>query len=370
MKIERIELYSLSLPFIRPFRTSSATNLDHPFILVAVMSEGLIGWGECPAPRTPYYTYETLDTAWYLLTDFLIPAVLGKNLDTPESVTTCFRGVRGHPMAKSALESAVWDLFAKAKAIPLSKLLGGERKRVSVGISLGIPPTLDDLLTRVAQAVEQGYRRVKIKIEPGWEVVPLKTLRERYPDLAIMADANAAFSLKDITLFQEIDKLNLLMIEQPLDHQDLLAHAQLQAQLRTPICLDESIDSPPVAQLAIALQACRILNLKVSRVGGMTHLLAIHRLCQVAQIPLWCGGMTEAGVGRATNLHIASLANFALPGDISATERYFSRDIAFPTFKLNPEDSTINVPRGVGIGVEVDLPYVQQLSQAHRVFQP
>ncbi|MEW5959702.1 MAG: o-succinylbenzoate synthase, partial [Chloroflexota bacterium] len=335
-------------------RTSFGTQLERPCILVAVYSEGLAGWGECVAHSDPGYSYETIDTAWHVLRDFLIPAVLGQEIDEPQAAPARFEWVRGHPMAKAGLENAVWDLLARANGVPLGQMLGGGRRpRVEVGVSIGIQPTLAGLLERVEHFIDQGYRRIKIKIEPGWELAPLAAIRERHPSLKLMADANSAFSLADVELFRQMENLNLLMIEQPLHYDDIADHARLQAVVNTPICLDESIHSPNHARWALEIGACRIINMKVGRVGGLTNALAIHQLCIEAGVPLWCGGMLETGVGRATNLHLATLPNFTLPGDISATERYYAEDIADPSFSLNRADSTITVPAGPGIGVEV-----------------
>ena len=368
MKIERIELHHISQPLVHPFRTSFGTQLDRPCILVAVYSEGLVGWGECVAHSDPGYSYETIDTAWHILSDFLIPPLLGGSVTSPGEVADRFSWVRGHPMAKAGLENAVWDLWARAQGVPLSKLLGGQRQRVEVGVSIGIQPTLANLLDRVDQFVDKGYRRIKMKIEPGWELEPLTAVRQRYPHLKLMADANSAFSLADAPLFRQMDQLNLLMIEQPLHYDDIADHAKLQAQLKTPICLDESIHSPLHARWAIEIKACQIINMKVGRVGGLSNAVAIHRLCLEADFPMWCGGMLESGVGRAANLHLATMPNFTLPGDISATERYYTEDIAEPTFHLNHEDSTITVPTGPGLGVTVLPDRVKKYRRRYQAF--
>lgn len=369
MKIERIELHHLVQQLVHPFRTSFGTQLERPCILVAVYSEGLAGWGECVASNEPGYSYETVNTAWHILSDFLIPALLGQELASPQEVPARFDNVRGHPLAKASLENAVWDLLARAGGLPLAHLLGGGRRdRVEVGVSIGIQPTLPALLERVDQFIDQGYRRIKLKIEPGWELKPLTAVRERQPTIKLMADANSAFTLDQAGLFQEMDALKLLMIEQPLHYDDIADHAKLQAQIETPLCLDESIHSPQHARWAIEIKACRIINMKVARVGGLTHALAIHQLCAEAGLPLWCGGMLETGVGRATNLHLATLPNFTLPGDISATDRYYVEDIAEPAFHLNTDDSTITVPTGPGIGVEVLPDRVAKVRVRHQVF--
>jgi O-succinylbenzoate synthase len=368
MRIERIELYHLAIPFFYPFQSSSGRAEEHPCILVAVKSEGLVGWGECPAFYEPYYVYETIKTAAHILGDFLVPSLLGKDLNSPSDVIPYFQKVRGHPMAKAGLECAIWDLFAKAQGIPLSKLLDAQRERVKVGVSVSLESSIPQLMEKIDQYVEQGYSRLKVKIAPDWHLEPLQAIRKRYPDLMLMVDANCAFTIKDVSLFQAMDQFNLIMIEQPLPDDHLWDHAQLQAQINTPLCLDESIKSPPDAQLAIALKACQIINLKVSRVGGLSNTLAIHQMCQDKGIKMWCGGMLESGVGRATNLHIAALANFTLPADISATERYFKEDITEPYFYLNSEDSTITVPTQPGIGVEVLIPRLAKFKLNYQKF--
>jgi O-succinylbenzoate synthase len=353
MKIERIALYHITQPLLHPFRTSFGTEYDRPCILVAVSGAGVTGWGECVASDAPGYCYETINTAWHILSDFLVPVVIGHSFASPQKVAACFDGVRGHPLAKAGLENAVWDLFGRAKGVPLGQLLGGVRPRVEVGVSIGIQPTVQQLVQQVSYFVEAGYGRIKIKIEPGWVIEPLDAIRNKYPEIRLMADANSAFSLDDVALFQEMDRFNLLMIEQPLHHDDIFDHAKLQAQIKTPLCLDESIHTLMHARAAIEMKACRIINMKVGRVGGLSNALAIHRLCADAGIPLWCGGMLETNVGRAANLHLASLPGFTLPGDISASSRYYAEDVAAPNFQLNSEDSTITVPTAPGIGVEV-----------------
>ena len=271
-------------------------------------------------------------------------------------------------MAKAGLENAVWDLLAKAQDVPLSQLLGGVRDRVEVGVSIGIQPTLEGLLERVNQFVEKGYRRIKMKIEPGWELEPLARVREQHPTIKLMADANSAFTLAHVELFKQMDPFNLIMIEQPLHYDDIFDHAKLQAQINTPICLDESIHSPNHARWAIEAKACRIINMKVARVGGLGNAVEIHNMAQEAGVQMWCGGMLESGVGRATNLHLATMPNFVLPGDISATDRYYVEDIAEPTFSLNTEDSTITVPTGPGIGVEVQRKTLKKYRLNYREF--
>lgn len=371
MKIERIELHQFQLPLVLPFRTSFGEQTERPCILVSVHSGGLTGWGECVAHSRPDYAYETIVTAWHVLKDFLARPLIGREVNEPGDIFTSagYKMVRGHPMARAVLENASWDLLARAQNVPLQRLFGGEKERIEVGVSIGIQPTLEGLLEQVDKFIGEGYGRIKIKIEPGWELTPLNAIRKRHPHIKLMADANSAFRLSDAALFQQMEDLNLLMIEQPLAHDDIIDHAELQAQLSTPICLDESMHTPGDARLAIKINACRIINIKVGRVGGLTNAIQMHNICAAAGIPVWCGGMLETGVGRAINLHLASLPNFTLPSDLSASNRYYREDIAEPTFSLKAEDSTIAVPQGPGSGVEVQLDRLARLRLRHEVIR-
>ncbi len=352
MKIERVELHNVDMPLAHPFETSFGREITRPCILVTVHAGGLTGWGECTAHSGPWYSSETIETAWHVLRDFLIPEMLGQEVESPADVVARFKRVRGHPMARAAFENAVWDLLAQARGVSLASMLGGGRDRVPVGVSVGIEPTLDELLGRVAGHVAEGYARIKLKIKPGWDVEPVRAARERWPDLQLQVDANSAYTLDDAPLLRELDQFDLLLIEQPLHHDDIVDHAQLQKQLRTPICLDESIHSPEHARWALDIDACRIINIKVGRVGGLTAARQIHDLCSARDVPVWCGGMLETNVGRAANVALATLPNFTLPGDISASARYYEQDIAEPNFVLN-DDSTLSVPAGLGLGVRV-----------------
>jgi O-succinylbenzoate synthase len=352
MKIECVELHHIVMPLVHPFETSFGREITRPCILVAVRAEGLTGWGECTANSGPWYSSETIETAWHVLRDFLIPALLGQEVTSPADVVARFQRVRGHPMARAALENAVWDLLAQAQGVSLTSVLGGERERVPVGVSVGIEPTLNELLDRVAGHVAEGYGRVKLKIKPGWDVEVVRAVRERWLDLRLQVDANSAYTLEDAPLLRELDQFDLLLVEQPLHHDDIVDHAQLQKQLRTPLCLDESIHSPEHARWALDIGACRIINIKVGRVGGLTAARQIHDLCAARDVPVWCGGMLETNVGRAANVALAALPNFILPGDISASARYYQEDIAEPNFTLN-DDSTLSVPPGPGLGVHV-----------------
>jgi len=360
MKIERIELHHIEMPLVHPFRTSFGIERTRPCILVEIQSEGVTGWGECVPGLGPWYSSETIETAWHILSDFLAPFLLGKNIETTDDIAPIFKAVRGHPMAKAGIENAVWDLLAKAQNKPLSAMLGGVRDRVEVGVSIGIQPTIEALLERVDGFVAAGYGRIKMKISPDWLIEPVRLVRERYPHVRLMADANSAFTLADAPLLKQLDPFKLIMIEQPLGYDDIADHARLQRELETAVCLDESIHSVADAQAMVDLQAGRIINMKVGRVGGFSNALKIHDIAQQAGIPLWCGGMLETGIGRAANIHLASLPNFTLPGDISATDRYYHEDIADPPFVLNVEDSTMAVPTGAGIGVEVKRDRVEK----------
>ncbi len=368
MKIEQIKLYRVALPFLHPFKYGGGELSSHSCLLVAIDSEGLTGWGECPTFTQPFYTSETITTADHILRDFLIPAVINQNITKPSDIVGLMAHVRGHNMAKSALESAIWDLFAQVENVPLYKLFGGVRERVKVGVSISLASSLNSLGDRLAYFVEQGYERIKLKISRDWALKPLLFARQKYPDLMLMADANSVFTLADLPLFQGMDELNLIMVEQPLAYNDLLEHSQLQAEIKTPICLDESINSVHDTRLAIALKSAQVINLKVSRVGGITNAVKIHKLCQQAGIKLWCGGMLETGIGRATNLHIASLPNFNLPADISATDRYFAEDIIEESIVLNTEDSTITVPTKSGIGVTINEKILTKYCQQQETF--
>ena len=371
MRIDRIELHQICLPLVHPFETSFGRETTRPCILVAVHGEGLSGWGECTAMPGPWYSYETIETAWHVLRDFLIPSLLGEEIASPRDVTARFRPVRGHRMARAALEAAVWDLLAQGRGQALADYLvdqmsrregeigssgfdrGGRRQRVPVGVSLGIEPSLPALLDKVSSRLAEGYGRVKLKIKPGWDVDVVRAVRERWPNLPLQVDANSAYTLSDAEILRVLDRFDLLLIEQPLHHDDLVDHARLQEQLETPLCLDESIHSPDHARWALDIKACRVINIKVGRVGGLAAASEIHDLCQRRGVPVWCGGMLETNVGRAANVAVASLPNFSLPGDISASARYYDQDVAEPDFVLN-DDSTLDVPSGPGLGVRVD----------------
>jgi len=367
MHIEKITLRHIRMPLLHPFRTSFGEEQVRGPIIVAVQGEGLTGYGETPVSFAPDYSYETVQTAWHIQRDFLIPRLLGQDIERPEQVGELLAPVRGHPMAKMGLEAAIWDLLAKAEGRSLSQMLGGTRTRIPCGVSIGIQPSLPALLERIGGFLAQGYRRIKLKIEPGWELAVVKAVRDEFGDVPLMLDANAAFTLDDVPLFQALDEYDLMMIEQPLGHDDLYEHSLLQRQIKTPICLDESIRHLSDARAAIEWGSCRIINIKAGRMGGLVEARRVHDLCQERGLPVWCGGLLESGIGRAHNVALASLPNFRLPGDISASDRYFQEDIVDPPFVLN-SDGTMTVPAGAGIGVDVKTDLLQRLTVEEATF--
>ncbi len=353
MKLEKIQLYQISMPLQTPFETSFGRIDRRECLLVEIHSDDLTGFGECPADRDPGYSYETTGTAWHILSEFIIPELLGVDVAGPEDLQRRMAAVRGHQMAKAGLEMALWDLLGKAQGRPLRALLGGVRDWVDVGVSVGLQESPAALVKVVEGYLAHGYRRVKIKIKPGRDVADTQAVREAFPELRLQVDANSAYTLETAAALFPLDELDLLLIEQPLSEDDLWDHSRLQAKLATPICLDESITVPRHARQALEMGACKVINIKPGRVGGLSRGLAIHDLCRARNVPVWCGGMLETGVGRAANLAIASLPGFTLPGDISATDRYYDEDITHEQFVLNP-DSTINVPTGVGLGISIN----------------
>lgn len=353
MKIEEVELFHLRMPLVSTFETSFGSIEHRECILVIIVADGLIGYGECTADRDPGYSYETTLTAWHILKDYLVPPLLGKEMPSPQQFQTSVASVRGHQMAKASLEMALWDLSGKSQNRSLRDLFGGTRDKVQVGVSVGLQESPQALVNTVEGYISQGYGRIKIKIKPGRDIGDTQAVRRAFPDIRLQVDANSAYTLESASNLHPLDDLNLLLIEQPLFEDDLWDHRQLQAQFTTPICLDESIVSPRHARQALEMDACKVINIKQGRVGGLTNALAIHDHCQSQNIPVWCGGMLETGVGRAANLALASLPNFKLPGDISATTRYYHHDITNETFSLNT-DGTIYVPDSPGLGVSIN----------------
>ncbi len=363
MKIDSITLHHLRMPLVSPFETSFGRETDRECILIEIKSEGLTGYGECVATRDPGYNYETTGTAIHILKDFIIPLMLGRDVKHAAEFQNLVSGIRGHCLAKAGVEMAIWDLLGKRKNKSLRELLGGVRDKVEVGVSVGIQESVQGLVETVEDYVSQGYARIKIKIKPGRDVEDAAAVRREFPNIRLQVDANSAYSLEDVQILKPLDKLNLLLIEQPLFEDDIWDHHKLQEQFETPICLDESIVSPRHARYAIEMNACRVINIKAGRLGGVSQALMVHDLCQEFLMPVWCGGMLETGIGRASNVALASLPNFVLPGDISASDRYYARDITNERFVLN-SDSTIDVPHGAGLGMTIDEAALKKFSLA------
>jgi O-succinylbenzoate synthase len=365
MKLEQITLYHLQMPLVAPFATSFGSIDTRECILLEVKADGIIGWGECVADRDPGYAYETVGTAWHILSDFLIPPLFGQEIIDATDLQNHMAHVKGHQMAKAGIEMAIWDLMGKLQGCSVRELLGGNRIKVHVGVSIGIQQNPSQLLSVVENYLKLGYQRVKIKIKPGRDVADTKAVRDSFPDLRLQVDANSAYILEDADALKPLDEMDLLLIEQPLAEDDLWDHHRLQAQFKTPLCLDESITSLRHARQALEMKSCRVINIKQGRVGGLSQAVAIHDFCQNQNIPVWCGGMLETGLGRAANLALASLPNFLLPGDISATDRYYLRDITQERFVLNT-DSTIDVPAGAGLGVNIDRHALEKFTLAQK----
>jgi len=357
VQIDRVEVRLVRLPLVEPFETSFGRIDSRLVFLVRVEAAGASGWGEVVALEEPTYSYETVATALEVMRRHLVPALMTGPIIELDEVAGRFGRFRGHHMARAGLELACADLLAGLRSEPLARFLGGSRSRVPVGVSLGIQPTLAALLDRVDQHLALGYQRIKLKIKPGWDLDVVAAVRGRHPDILLSVDANAAYTIEDLEHLRRLDGFELLMIEQPLAHDDLLDHARLQASLRTPLCLDESVTSVRLARQALELGSCRVINIKVGRVGGYTQALAIHDLCRARGVAVWCGGMLESGVGRAHNVALASLPGFTLPGDISASSRYFRRDLIVPEIQVRL-DGTVEVPQSAGLGFDLDLDYI------------
>ena len=359
MRIAWAEVRQAELPLVFPFETSFGRQDKHSCLLIHLGTNGLEGWGEVPVEAAPLYNEETTGTAWHMLEQFILPLLMGREIAHPKEFPPLVRHLRRHHMAKAGVEAALWDLHSQQHEIPLAKALGGTRPAIEVGVSLGIEPSVDALLARIHDFLGRGYRRIKIKIKPGWDVQVVREVRRAFGAIRLQVDANSAFALEQADIFHAMDEFDLLLIEQPLGEDDIVDHAALQAQLRTPICLDESIVSPDDARKAIQLGSCRVINIKAARLGGLSAAVATHDLCQQHGIPVWCGGLLETGVGRAANLALASLPNFQLPGDVSASNRYYHEDLIDPPVTLN-RDGTINVPTAPGLGVHVVLDRVEK----------
>ncbi|RUL81277.1 o-succinylbenzoate synthase [Tautonia sociabilis] len=351
MRLRRIDLKLVRLPLVRPFRTSSSVK-DHlaHIVLRVEADDGLVGWGECASPSDPYYCPETTETCWHILRDFLGPLVLGKDWETIDELTSFYRLVKGNTFAKAGLEMACCDLLARSQGVSLSSFLGGVRPRIASGVSLGIEDDTASLLDTIERHLSAGYKRIKLKIGPGRDVEVVREVRRVYPDLLLQVDANSAYTLRDIDLLRRLDEFDLLLIEQPLAHDDIIDHATLQAALRTPVCLDESIHSADDARKALDLGACRVINIKVSRVGGLMEARRIHDVCFNRGVPVWCGGMHEFGIGRAANVAVCSLPGFLLPGDVSGSDKYYLQDLVDPP--VLARDGYVPVPSSPGLGHE------------------
>jgi O-succinylbenzoate synthase len=361
MRIRKITLRELGMRLIAPFETSNGVSYDRRILLVEADVDGVVGWAECVAGEAPQYSPETVETAWHVLRDHLWPLMKGKEFAAAADVSAMLESVRGHNMAKGALEAAIWDAEAKQKGIALWKLLGGTREEIACGVSIGIKQSVDELVGAVRKELDAGYQRIKIKIKPGKDYEHVKKLRQDFPKIKLMVDANSAYRLEDWPLLKQLDAFYLMMIEQPLGWEDIYSHAELQKKLTTPICLDESVHTFEQARAAIALGACKIINIKLGRVGGFTGARKIHDLCQENGIPVWCGGMLESGIGRAHNIALSTLPNFTLPGDVSASRRYWVEDIVEPEVVVSPQ-GTICVPSGPGIGFEPRIDRIEKLT--------
>jgi o-succinylbenzoate synthase len=361
MKLIKLEIFQLEMRMKTPFSTSFGTVQNKPLYFVKATDEsGIVGWGEGVAFEAPSYTEETQKTSLHIIEEFLVPRLLHQPLKHPNEVNQLFAPIRRNQMAKASIEMAVWDIYAQIQKTSLAQVIGGTRSQIDVGISLGIEPTIEKQLEKVAYFVKQGYKRVKIKIKPGWDVEVVKAIRTAYPNLPLMVDANSAYTLNDMNHLKQLDPYNLLMIEQPLAHDDLIDHATLQQHIQTPICLDESICSYEDARKAIQIEACKVINLKIARVGGISESIKIHDLCVERGIDLWCGGMLEAGIGRAHCVAITSLPGFNLPGDTAASSKYWEKDIISPEVEVN--EGLIDVPNLVGIGYKVEEETIKEQS--------
>jgi len=367
MKIERIELSLLEMPYVHYFETSLGREESRTFILVKVISGSEFGYGEVVADRIPLYSYETTSTVWAILKEFLIPAVFEWGITNPHDFYERVQPFKGHPMAKAGLELALWDLFAKVKEQPLWKIYGGEKKDIPAGVSVGIQDSVEQLLVRIRSFLDEGYQRIKIKIKPEWDLRVCEEVRKEFPDIPLQVDANGAYSLKDKETLKKLDDFGLLMIEQPFPAYDLWDHSRLQMEMKTPLCLDESATSQETVRKALEMGSCQIINIKVGRVGGIIEAIKIHDFCQGKNVPVWCGGMLESGIGRAHNIHLATLSNFALPHDLSASKRYYKQDLIEPPIEMTPR-GTIMVPHSPGIGVNAREDRIRQFTLKHEIF--
>jgi len=361
MKIESIELREIRMQLKSPFETSFGTTLNRRILLAEVVADGVRGWGEVTAGETPAYNSETTDTAWHVLSDFIAPKLIGKNLEKASDFPALVTPIRGHEMAKSGIENALWDIEAQSKGLPLWKLLGGTIEEIASGVSLGIRENPGSLVAKVEEELRSGYQRIKLKIKPGKDLEYVASVRKEFPKIRLSVDANSAYTLDDTAHLKKLDEYNLLMMEQPLSWDDIYAHSKLQAQIETAICLDECIHNTRQALTAIELKACRIINIKLGRVSGHTEARELQAVCHERNIPVWCGGMLESGIGRAHNIAMSTLPGFTLPGDVSASRRYWNEDIIEPAVEVTPK-GTIQVPKSPGLGYVVKRELVDNLT--------
>jgi O-succinylbenzoate synthase len=362
MKVERVTLRQIQMPLVHFFETSFSRTYQRDIVLVEAQGEGVSGWGEVTAGENPFYNEEWTDSAWPILRDYVAPRVLGKDLKSAAEVGGLTEHIRGHKMARGGFEAAVWDLEARCDGVPLwKKIGGGARREIPCGVSIGIQDSVEQLLEKIEVELAAGYQRIKMKIKPGWDVDVVRRVRERFPAIKLMADANSAYTLADTEHLKRLDEFYLMMIEQPLSHDDIIDHAQLQSRMATPICLDECIRTAHHAEQAIALRACGIINIKLGRVGGFTEAKKVHDVAQAAGIPVWCGGMLEAGIGRAHNIALATLPNFVLPGDVSASRRYWKQDIIRPSVEITPR-GTIEIRDEPGFGYDLDHEHIRSIT--------
>ncbi len=368
MNVDRVELSLLEMPYVHFFETSLGREEKRVFILVRVFGDGICGYGEVVADRSPLYSYETTSTAWAVLTEFLIPFVLGDSLVHPEEFYAEASRYKGHPMAKAGLELALWDLLGKKKDLPLWKIYGGVKTEIPSGVSVGIQDSVSQLLERIVSFLAEGYQRIKIKIKPEWDISVCQEVRKEFPDVALQVDANGAYTWADKEVLKKLDVFGLQMVEQPFVAYDLWDHSRLQKEMTTPLCLDESIVSAESARQAHEMGSCRIINIKVGRVGGIVESQKIHDLCQEMSMPVWCGGMLESGIGRAHNIHLATLPNFRYPNDLSASKRYYAQDLIEPPVDITAE-GTIQIPESPGIGVFPQEKRIKQATLRHEVFR-
>jgi O-succinylbenzoate synthase len=369
IKIDRVELRRVRLPLVHQFRTSSHAKRELEHILVTLTgADGAVGWGEIASPSGPWYSAETVDSCWAVARSFVAPLVLRTTWEHPSELATAMAAVRGNHFARAGFDMAAWALWSHASGVPLAKALGGDRARVAAGVSLGIEPTVDDLLEQVALRIGEGYRRVKLKIAPGWDVQPVRAVRSAFPDVPVHVDANGAYPSGEVDVFRRLDEFGLLMIEQPYAPRALLAHAALQTVLSTSICLDESVEELDDLATAVRLGAGRILNIKVSRMGGLTAAVRAHDLARTHEMPVWCGGMHEFGIGRAANVALSSLPGFTLPSDVSGSDKYYARDIT--TEPITSTDGYVDVPSVPGLGRDPDLPFLAASTTDAAVLRP